>query len=111
MANINKFIFKQKLDFNQGFIDLKIHNSPIYQYETSRTNLTADFDSGLDKFKLREFQLFENIFSLSSQTPLARYLSSAGSSEYKTGEVVCCTQFIQRDMDVTPLGFPKYKTP
>jgi adenosylhomocysteine nucleosidase len=38
-------------------------------------------------------------------------VGSAGSSEYKTGEVVCCTQFIQRDMDVTPLGFPKYKTP
>lgn len=32
-------------------------------------------------------------------------VGSAGSSEYKTGEVVCCTQFIQRDMDVTPLGF------
>lgn len=36
---------------------------------------------------------------------------SAGSNEFKAGEVVCCTQFIQRDMDVTPLGFPKYKTP
>jgi adenosylhomocysteine nucleosidase len=38
-------------------------------------------------------------------------VGSAGSNEFKTGEVVCCTQFIQRDMDVTPLGFPKYKTP
>jgi adenosylhomocysteine nucleosidase len=38
-------------------------------------------------------------------------VGSAGSNEFKAGEVVCCTQFIQRDMDVTPLGFPKYKTP
>jgi adenosylhomocysteine nucleosidase len=38
-------------------------------------------------------------------------VGSAGSSEFKIGEIVCCTQFIQRDMDVTPLGFPKYKTP
>jgi adenosylhomocysteine nucleosidase len=38
-------------------------------------------------------------------------VGSAGSNVFKTGEVVCCTQFIQRDMDVTPLGFPKYKTP
>ncbi|OQP65522.1 nucleosidase [Niastella vici] len=38
-------------------------------------------------------------------------VGSAGSNEFKPGEVVCCTQFIQRDMNVTPLGFPKYKTP
>ncbi|MBS1663264.1 MAG: nucleosidase [Bacteroidetes bacterium] len=38
-------------------------------------------------------------------------LGSAGSNTYKHGEVVCCTRFIQRDMDVTPLGFKKYETP
>ncbi len=38
-------------------------------------------------------------------------LGSAGSAVYKKGEVVCCTRFIQRDMDVTPLGFAKYETP
>lgn len=38
-------------------------------------------------------------------------LGSAGSLEHSRGEVVCCTQFVQRDMDVTPLGFAKYETP
>lgn len=38
-------------------------------------------------------------------------LGSAGSQRYKKGEVVCCTRFVQRDMDVTPLGFARYETP
>ncbi|MFB6455345.1 hypothetical protein ACE38W_08755 [Chitinophaga sp. Hz27] len=38
-------------------------------------------------------------------------LGSAGSNSFHRGEVICCTRFIQRDMDVTPLGFAKYETP
>ncbi|MNG78676.1 5'-methylthioadenosine/S-adenosylhomocysteine nucleosidase [compost metagenome] len=38
-------------------------------------------------------------------------LGSAGSQRYGKGEVVCCTRFVQRDMDVTPLGFARYETP
>lgn len=38
-------------------------------------------------------------------------LGSAGSNSFSRGEVVCCTRFIQRDMDVTGLGFKKYETP
>lgn len=38
-------------------------------------------------------------------------LGSAGSNKFKRGAVVCCNSFIQRDMDVTPLGFSKYETP
>lgn len=38
-------------------------------------------------------------------------LGSAGSNVFSTGEVVCCTQFIQRDMDVRPLGIALYETP
>lgn len=38
-------------------------------------------------------------------------LGSAGSHYFERGKVICCTQFIQRDMDVQPLGFEKYKTP
>lgn len=37
-------------------------------------------------------------------------LGSAGSNHFKTGSLVCCTQFVQRDMDVTPLGFKTYET-
>ncbi|MFL9832811.1 5'-methylthioadenosine/S-adenosylhomocysteine nucleosidase family protein [Chryseobacterium terrae] len=38
-------------------------------------------------------------------------LGSAGGNGFKKGEVICCTQFIQRDMDVRGLGFKKFETP
>src|SRR5688500_13991904 len=38
-------------------------------------------------------------------------LGSAGSHSFKRGEVVCCTRFIQRDMDGRELGFKAYETP
>jgi len=38
-------------------------------------------------------------------------LGTAGSSHFSKGDVVCCTQFVQRDMDVRGLGFELYKTP
>ncbi|MDO5614849.1 MAG: nucleosidase [Cruoricaptor ignavus] len=38
-------------------------------------------------------------------------LGTAGGFGFKKGEVVNCTAFVQRDMDVSELGFEKYKTP
>lgn len=38
-------------------------------------------------------------------------LGSAGSSVFSRGSVVCCTKFVQRDMDVTTLGCEMYETP
>lgn len=38
-------------------------------------------------------------------------LGSAGSAVHKAGSVVCCTGFVQRDMDVTPLGIDSFVTP
>lgn len=38
-------------------------------------------------------------------------LGSAGSNHYKKGDIVCCTKFIQRDMDVRGLGYSQYETP
>ncbi len=38
-------------------------------------------------------------------------LGSAGSPVFKTGSIVNCTSFIERDMDVTPLGFAPYQAP
>ena len=38
-------------------------------------------------------------------------LGTAGSNQFGKGETVCCTGFVQRDMDVGELGFEKYKTP
>ncbi|WP_394776453.1 nucleosidase [Flavobacterium sp.] len=38
-------------------------------------------------------------------------LGSAGSSHFEKGDVICCTKFVQRDMDVRGLGFELYETP
>lgn len=38
-------------------------------------------------------------------------LGSAGSDTFEKGTVVCCTKFIQRDMDVRGLGYQQYETP
>ncbi len=38
-------------------------------------------------------------------------LGSAGSQVYQSGEVVCCTRFVQRDMNVCGLGYAPYETP
>ncbi|GAB3432446.1 5'-methylthioadenosine/S-adenosylhomocysteine nucleosidase family protein [Niabella aquatica] len=38
-------------------------------------------------------------------------LGSAGSNYFVRGEVVCCTKFVQRDMDVRGLGYELYETP
>jgi adenosylhomocysteine nucleosidase len=38
-------------------------------------------------------------------------LGTAGSDIFKKYDIVNCTQFIQRDMDVRGLGFDLYKTP
>lgn len=38
-------------------------------------------------------------------------LGTAGSTVFNKGTVVCCMEFIQRDMEVTALGFQKFETP
>jgi adenosylhomocysteine nucleosidase len=38
-------------------------------------------------------------------------LGSAGSKCFKRGEVICCTRFVQRDMDARGLGCKAYETP
>ena len=38
-------------------------------------------------------------------------LGTAGSTAFNRGSVVCCPKFVQRDMDVTALGFDKFVTP
>lgn len=49
---------------------------------------------------------------LKSRRPsLVINMGTAGSRKHKGGTIISCTSFIQRDMDVTALGFEKYKTP
>lgn len=38
-------------------------------------------------------------------------LGTAGSHKYKTHELIECTAYVQKDMDITPLGFPLGQTP
>lgn len=38
-------------------------------------------------------------------------LGTAGSTVFPRSEIVCCTRFVQRDMEVTALGFKKFETP
>lgn len=55
---------------------------------------------------------YELTKSIQLQKPsLIVNLGSAGSNFFQKGDVVCCTQFIQRDMDVRGLGFQLYETP
>lgn len=43
--------------------------------------------------------------------PLVLNFGSAGSRRFKTGALVACATFVQRDMDVTGLGFAPGVTP
>lgn len=38
-------------------------------------------------------------------------MGTAGSRKHDGGAIINCTSFIQRDMDVTPLGIEKWQTP
>lgn len=46
-----------------------------------------------------------------SATPLVLNFGTAGSPHFKTGELVWCSTFVQRDMDATMLGFEAGATP
>lgn len=43
--------------------------------------------------------------------PLVVNFGTAGSRRFKTGSLVACHRFVQRDMDVTGLGFAHGETP
>jgi len=43
--------------------------------------------------------------------PLVINLGTAGSRYFPTGTLVACHSFVQRDMDVSALGFPRGHTP
>lgn len=43
--------------------------------------------------------------------PLVLNFGTAGSNQFKTGNFVSCNSFIQRDMDVSGLGFARGVTP
>lgn len=48
---------------------------------------------------------------LSNDPKIVVNLGTAGSRKHAGGTIVNATSFVQRDMDVTPLGFAPYQTP
>mgnify|MGYP006285498231 CR=1 FL=1 len=70
-----------------------------------------------------ELCLFTSVGKVNAAISLMKYLAengapeliinlgTAGSAIHKAGIVVHATRFIQRDMDVTPLGFAPFQTP
>ena len=59
------------------------------------------------------FKLTQKFGKFGSYIPYSMVINygTAGSRKYQQGELVDCTKFVQRDMDVTGLGFMKYQTP
>jgi len=58
------------------------------------------------------FKLTERLTDYNWAKPkLVINYGTAGSRKIKKGQIVDCTKFIQRDMDVTGLGFMKTQTP
>ncbi|MFT6106418.1 MAG: adenosylhomocysteine nucleosidase [Rickettsiales bacterium] len=50
--------------------------------------------------------------SIANKSPnIVINLGSAGSEKFNSGELINCTKFVQRDMNVEPLGFEKWVTP
>jgi adenosylhomocysteine nucleosidase len=50
--------------------------------------------------------------ALTQQKPkLVLNLGTAGSKLFNRGEMIACCRFIQRDMDVSPLGYKPFYTP
>jgi adenosylhomocysteine nucleosidase len=71
------------------------------------------FYTGIGKVNAA-YLLTRELTSLQLQGRLPRAVlnfGTAGSPVFKTHQLVECTRFIQRDMDLSPLGFPRGVTP
>lgn len=83
----------------------------VFAMEEESRDVFSDFDvlhTGIGKINAAH-SLSKRI---QSQKPsIVINMGTAGSRKHSGGSVVNCTKFIQRDMDVTFLGFEKWKTP
>ena len=91
----------------------KTYNNPVFVFAMEK-------EAG-NEFKDLQ-RVFTGIGKVNAGYFLMKYLSvnkpgiiinlgTAGSTAFRRGDVVCCTQFVQRDMDVSPLGIERFKTP
>ncbi len=81
----------------QGFFD---DLQPVF-CGVGKVNATYHLTMALQRFRAEHGQLPDLVLNL----------GSAGSGHFNRGLVVNCTQFIQRDFDVTALGCEPYATP
>lgn len=83
----------------------------VFALESEAGNEFEDFDkifTGIGKVNAA-YSLLK--YLKSNKPDLIINLGTAGGFGFEKGDVVCCTKFIQRDMDVRELGFERYKTP
>ena len=83
--------------------------------EVETQGLLKDYDvlyTGVGKVNAT-FELTRKFGKYGSYIPYDSVINygTAGSRKYKKGKLVDCTKFIQRDMDVTGLGFMRGETP
>ncbi len=94
-------------------INTKIYQNPLFVFA-----LESEAGNHFDK----ENRVFVGVGKVNASYHLtkaiAKYqpdiiinLGTAGSTAFGRGSVVCCTAFIQRDMEVSALGFEKFETP
>lgn len=84
------FVFALKAEAGREFNDCNVIFTGI-----GKVNATYELTRAIQKY----------------QPDIVINLGTAGGFGLKRGDVVCCNQFVQRDMDVTPLGFEKFVTP
>ncbi len=94
-------------------INGKIYLNPllVFALEVEAGTEFDDFQkifTGVGKINAA-YHLFKGIQKFSPDIIIN--LGTAGSTLFNRGEVVCCNQFIQRDMDVRALGFKNFETP
>ena len=108
--NLSFFIFKM----------IKINNQTAFAVEDTIFVFALDSEAG--KAFDHTQKLITGIGKVSAAIELTKEiirrkpklivnLGSAGGVGFQKGEIICCTKFIQRDMDARGLGFKKFETP
>ena len=98
-----------------GYGNIKRKTLIVCALEVETQGQLEDYDvlyTGVGKVNAT-YKLTQHFGKLGSFIPYDLIINygTAGSRKYKQGELVDCTKFVQRDMDVTGLGFEQNQTP
>lgn len=83
----------------------------VFALEQESQDVFGDFDvlyTGVGKVNAAH-AMAKRIYA--KRPDLVINIGTAGSRKFPGGTIVNCTSFVQRDMDVTPLGFERFQTP